>query len=231
MTEINDRLNALRLLGVTTCVSAGDDGAGDLVSDGKAHVDFPASSPYVLAVGGTMVKNSGGALKEVTWNDPPGQRYIGNKPTNGGSTGGGVSTVFARPTWQNVSVASLNGGSFDGRVVPDVAAVAGSPFYDLFFAGNPSPNGGTSAAAPVWASLITRINAALPNAKQQRFVTPLLYQNSASGPPVGSVASVDITSGNNVSTPDPGKGYSAKAGYDAVTGWGVPDGVKLLQNL
>ena len=62
-------------------------------------------------------------------------------------------------------------------------------------------------------------------------MTPLLYQNSASGPPVGSVASVDVTSGNNVSTPDPGKGYSAKAGYDAVTGWGVPDGVKLLQNL
>ena len=145
VTAINDRLNALRLLGVTTCVSSGDDGAGDLVPDGKAHVDFPASSPYVLAVGGTMIKNSGGTLKEVTWNDPPGQRYIGNQPTNGGSTGGGVSTVFARPTWQNVSVASLNGGTFDGRVVPDVAAVAGSPFYDLFFAGNPAPNGGTSA--------------------------------------------------------------------------------------
>lgn len=229
--EINDRLNALRLLGVTTCVSAGDDGAGDLVPDGKAHVDFPASSPYVLGVGGTMIKSSGSSPKEVTWNDPPGQRYIGNQSTGGGSTGGGVSTVFDRPTWQNVSVTSLNGGSIDGRVVPDVAALAGEPGYDLFFAGNPAPNGGTSAAAPVWASLIARIDAKLPAAKKQRFVTPLLYQNSAGGSSVGAVASNDITSGNNISKPDPGKGYSAKAGFDAVTGWGIPDGVKLLNNL
>jgi len=231
VTEINDRLNALRLLGVTTCVSSGDDGAGDLVPDKKAHVDFPASSPFVLSVGGTMLDNSGGAVNEVTWNNPPGQRYIGNRPTNGGSTGGGVSTVFDRPDWQNVSVASLNKGSIDGRVVPDVAALAGPPGYDLFFDGKPAPNGGTSAATPVWASLIARINAALPAEKRQRFVTPLLYQNSSNGSPVGQVASVDITSGNNRSSPDPGKGYSAKVGYDAVTGWGVPDGVKLLANL
>jgi kumamolisin len=212
-------------------VSSGDDGAGDLVSDQKAHVDFPASSPFVLAVGGTMLKSSGGAVKEVTWNDPPGQRYIGNKPTGGGSTGGGVSTVFPRPNWQNVSVKSLNAGSIDGRVVPDVAALAGSPLYDLFFAGKSAPNGGTSASAPVWASLVARVNSVLPAAKRQRFVTPLLYQDSGSGDPVGEMASVDITVGNNISSPDPGKGYSAAKGYDAVSGWGVPDGVKLLAAL
>jgi kumamolisin len=231
ITEINGRLNALRLLGVTTCVSSGDDGAGDLLSDHNAHVDFPASSPFVLSVGGTMLKNSGGLLKEVAWNDPPGQRYIGNKPTGGGSVGGGVSTVFNRPTWQSISVTSLNSGSIDGRVVPDVAALAGSPLYDLFFASNPAPNGGTSASAPVWASLVARVNAALPSTQQQRFTTPLLYQNSGTGDPIGKVVSVDITSGNNVSSPDPGNGYSATAGYDAVTGWGVPDGVKLLNAL
>jgi kumamolisin len=75
------------------------------------------------------------------------------------------------------------------------------------------------------------MNAKLPAAKKQRFVTPLLYQNSAGGPPVGAVASIDITSGNNISKPDPGKGYSAKAGFDAVTGWGIPDGATLLKNL
>jgi kumamolisin len=229
--EINGRLNALRLLGVTTCLSSGDDGAGDGVADHKAHVDFPASSPFVLAVGGTMLKNSGGTLKEVAWNDPPGQRFIGDKPTGGGSSGGGVSTVFKRPAWQKVSVKSLNGGGIDGRVLPDVAAVAGEPSYDLFFAGRPAPNGGTSAAAPVWASLIARVNAALPAAKRQRFVTPLLYRNSGNGASVGEVASVDITLGNNISKPDPGRGYSATPGYDAVTGWGVPDGVKLLNAL
>jgi kumamolisin len=231
ITAINDRLNALRLLGVTTCISSGDDGAGDLVPDHKAHVDFPASSPFVLSVGGTMLTNSGGTPTEATWNEPPGQRFIGNTATGGGSSGGGVSTVFQRPTWQNVSVTSLNAGSIDGRVVPDVAALAGPPLYDLFFAGHPAPNGGTSASTPVWASLIARVNAALPPAKQQRFATPLLYQNSGNGAPVGKVASVDITSGNNISTPDPGRGYAAAPGYDAVTGWGVPDGVKLLNAL
>ena len=231
INAINDRLNALRLLGVTTCVSSGDDGAGDLVSDRKAHVDFPASSPFVLAVGGTMLKKSGATVKEVTWNDPPGQRYIGNNPTGGGSSGGGKSVVFRRPSWQKVSITSLNSGSIDGRVIPDVAALAGSPFYDLIFTGQSSPNGGTSASAPVWASLIARVNAALPPAKQQQFLTPLLYAKAANGKPVGQVSSVDITTGNNKSSPDPGRGYSAKAGFDAVTGWGVPDGVKLLNAL
>jgi kumamolisin len=82
----------------------------------------------------------------------------------------------------------------------------------------------------VWASLIARVNAGLQVAKQQRFLTPLLYQ-TASSSMVGKLVTTDITSGNNVSSPDPGKGYSATSGYDAVTGWGVPDGVKLLNTL
>jgi kumamolisin len=59
-------------------------------------------------------------------------------------------------------------------VVPDVAALAGQPLYDLIFRGDAQPNGGTSASAPLWAALIARINALLPRAKQQRFLTPLL---------------------------------------------------------
>jgi len=224
---INDRLNAARLLGITTCISSGDDGSGDQIDDGAAHTDFPSCSPSVLSVGGTMLKRSGTTVKEVVWWETPGRRTM----NGGGSTGGGVSTAFNRPAWQTVSVTSLNSGSIDGRIMPDVAALAGPPLYDLVFAGSPQPNGGTSASAPLWAALIARINAKLPAGKQQRFLTPLLYKNGGNGQPVGKATSRDITSGNNASFPQPGAGYKAGSGFDAVTGWGVPDGVKLLNAL
>jgi kumamolisin len=224
---INDRLNAARLLGITTCISSGDDGSGDQIDDGASHTDFPSCSPHVLSVGGTMLKRSGTTVKEVVWWESPGRRT----QNGGGSTGGGVSTTFDRPAWQTISVASLNSGSIDGRVIPDVAALAGPPLYDLVFAGSPQPNGGTSASAPLWAALIARINAKLPAAKHQRFVAPLLYKNGSNGQPVAKSASRDITSGNNASFPTPGAGYKAGSGFDAVTGWGVPDGVKLLNAL
>ena len=227
LTAINDRLNVARLLGITTCVAAGDDGSGDQIADGAGHVDFPSCSPYALGVGGTMLKRSGAKVSEVTWWETPGSR------TNdgGGATGGGVSTKFPRPSWQAVKVASINKGSFDGRVVPDVAALAGEPLYDLIFTGQDMPNGGTSASTPLWAALIARINAVLPTAKQQRFLTPLLYQKGSQGQIVGKAASRDVTAGNNASHPEPGKGYKAGVGFDAVSGWGVPDGGKLLSAL
>ena len=227
VSAINDGLNAARLLGITTCISSGDDGSGDQINDGKAHVDFPSVSPFALSVGGTMLTASGSTVNEVTWWESPGRR-TGN---GGGSTGGGVSTIFPRPSWQNVKVKSLNKGSIDGRVMPDVSALAGEPLYDLIFVGQPQPNGGTSASAPLWAALLARVNAKLPASKQQRFVTPLLYKNTPGGQAVGGTASRDISTGNNASHPQPGKGYHAKAGFDAVTGWGVPDGAKLLSAL
>jgi kumamolisin len=223
---IDNRLNAARLLGITTCIASGDDGSGDEETDGRAHVDFPGSSPNVLCVGGTMLKKSKTKVSEVVWWDTPGTRSGG-----GGATGGGVSVIYQRPGWQAVKVKSLNPKSIDGRVVPDIAALAGEPFYDLIFTGQDSPNGGTSASAPLWAALIARVNAQLPAAKQQRFLTPLLYGNAANGKPVGKAVTRDITSGNNASHPDPGKGYHAAAGFDAVSGWGVPDGGKLLSAL
>ena len=224
---IDNRLNTARLLGITVCISSGDDGSGDQIDDGKGHVDFPSCSPNSLSIGGTMLTKSGSAVKEVTWWDSPGRR------TNdgGGATGGGVSIFFPRPAWQNVKVKSINSKSIDGRVMPDVAALAGDPMYDLIIVGHPQTNGGTSASTPLWASLIARINAQLPTAKQQRFLTPLLYQDAGTGQTVGKASSRDITSGNNTSSPEPGKGYKAGPGYDAVTGWGVPDGVKLLAAL
>jgi kumamolisin len=210
------------MVGVTVCAAAGDDGSGDQMQDGHAHVNFPASCPFVLSVGGTML--NGTPPREVVWWESPGSRAGG-----GGSTGGGVSTVFSRPAWQTVHVASLNPGSIDGRVIPDVAALAGPPFYDLIFQGQDSPNGGTSAATPLWAALLARIAAGRPAASQLSFLTPLLYGTAQNGQPVGQAGCTDITSGNNTS---PGvQGYAARPGFDAVSGWGTPVGTRLQQLL
>ena len=222
---INQRLSAAATLGITVCVAAGDDGTGDQVDDGRAHVDFPSSSPFVLAVGGTMLTGGGPDVVEEAWWVKPGYR----DGEGGGSTGGGVSTIFHRPRWQDVTVASLNADSIDGRVVPDVAALAGPPQYDLTLRGRHEVNGGTSASTPLWAAMIARVTAALDG--RQRFLTPLLYQPGPDGQPRGRIACRDVTAGQNASHPHPGKGYAAGAGYDAVTGWGAADGVALLEAL
>ncbi len=223
LQEINQRLEAAAHLGITICVAAGDDGSGDQVEDGHAHVNFPASSPFVLSVGGTML----GEEREVVWWETPGRRT----QQGGGSTGGGVSKVFPRPSWQNVKVESLNKGSIDGRVVPDVAALAGQPFYQLVIPGEEQFNGGTSAATPLWAALLTRIMASGKPTQRPAFIPLLLYENGPGGQPRGQVGCTDITEGNNASHPQPGVGYQADDGYDAVSGWGTPNGQQLLAAL
>jgi kumamolisin len=173
-----------------------------------------------------MITATASGEVEETWWVEPGSR----DGQGGGSTGGGVSVEFQRPSWQDVSIPSVNPGAFDGRVMPDVAALAGPPFYDLTLFGEDAPNGGTSASAPLWASLVARVDAGVPSGDRQRFLTPLLYQAGRDGQPRGRSACRDVTLGQNVSTP-PGVGYRAGPGYDAVTGWGTPDGVALLQSL
>ena len=78
----------------------------------------------------------------------------------------------------------------------------------------------------LWASLIELIDETLPGGKQQRFCPPLFYKA-----PVDKDGFTDITSGNNASVPDPGVGYNAGQGFDAVTGWGAPNGKRLLEAL
>src|SRR5262249_37480335 len=140
---------------------------------------------------------------EQVWWESPGKR------TNrgGGSTGGGISALFRRPKWQDVRIASLNNDGFDGRVVPDVAALAGPPGYGTIFRGKTSYGAGTSASAPLWAALIARVYALLLPEKRQRFLTPLLYQKRQ-GMPLGTIVCQDINIGHNRSTP-PGVGYQA----------------------
>jgi kumamolisin len=224
---INERLHVAAALGITICASAGDDGSSDEQDDGRAHCAFPASSPFVLAVGGTQMEHREGQLIERVWHKKPGRRTP-NRKRRSGATGGGVSARFPRPKWQDVRVKSLNKGSIDGRVVPDVTALSGPPWYAMVLDGKWTTGGGTSASAPLWAALIARINALLPTQKRQRFLTPWLYKMSRVGEPVGKHVCHDITIGHNASIPHPGKGYAAGDGFDAASGWGAPIGTSLL---
>ena len=228
MTQVNETLKEAALLGITVCVAAGDDGSSDAISDGHAHADFPSSSPYVLAVGGTTIPVKGGTQPDICWKEGDGLRA-----DQGGSTGGGVSAVFPRPNWQEgVTIKSVNPGAIVGRCVPDIAANAdwnASP-YLLVVDGGAQPNGGTSAATPLWASLVTLINGARGAGKRIGYLTPLLYQTTSGGvggPTIGQAGCTDVVSGNNVT--DKIGGYSATPAYDAVSGWGTPNGAELLK--
>ena len=224
ITEINESLKEAAYLGVTVCVAAGDDGSSDAVADGQAHVDFPGSSPYVLSIGGTTIRRRGSAAPDIVWKQGDGLRAH-----NGGSTGGGVS-MLRRPAWQSgINVKSVNPGHRKGRCVPDIAANADwieSP-YLLVVDGKPQPNGGTSAASPLMAALVTRLNAKRSRAKRLGYLTPLLYQRAhgSRGQTIGQAGCNDVVSGNN--TTAKAGGYRAALGYDAASGWGTPNGRKL----
>jgi kumamolisin len=197
------------LLGVTVCCASGDDGSTDNVTDGAAHVDFPASSPNVLACGGTRLESSGGKIsKEVVWNTGAGN----------GASGGGVSDHFPLPAYQagaKVPV-SVNPAHFKGRGVPDIAGDADpATGYQIHVDGKDGVFGGTSAVAPLWAALIALINEQL--GKHVGFLNTTLYAKGASG-------LHDITSGTNGA-------YQAAAGWDACTGLGSPSGQALLTAL
>ncbi len=228
MAQMNESLTDAVALHVTVCVATGDDGSSDGVQDGRAHVDFPSSSPMVLAVGGTTIPAAG---PDVAW-----KQGDGLTADQGGSTGGGVSAVFSRPSWQGgLHIASVNPGAIVGRCTPDIAANAdwaASP-YLLVVDGQAQPSGGTSAACPLIAALITLINAQRVRGGKPRigYLTPLLYQDpdGGGGAPLGARVCTDVTSGGNATAA--AGGYSAGPGYDAVCGWGTPDGAVLAAAL
>ncbi|HKN07161.1 MAG TPA: S53 family peptidase [Thermoplasmata archaeon] len=196
-------------MGVSVLVAAGDNGASDGVSSGALNVDFPASSPFATACGGTRLLLKGGKIEsEVVWNE----LAIGE-----GATGGGVSTAFPLPSFQlSANVPKAQNG-FVGRGVPDVAGDADpASGYSVRVDGTDTVIGGTSAVAPLWAALLARINQSL--GVPAGYVNPLLYSS------VGAATFHDVTSGNN-------DGFSAGPGWDPCTGWGTPDGSRLLQVL
>jgi kumamolisin len=208
--QARDALNAAcedaATMGVSVVVAAGDNGASDGVSGGPLTVDFPASSAFVLGCGGTRLLLSGGAIQsEVVWNE----LAIGE-----GATGGGVSEAFPLPSFQSAAKVPPAPNGFVGRGVPDVAGDADpATGYSVLVDGSGTVIGGTSAVAPLWAALLARVNQSL--GVSVGYLNPLLYS-----PPAASTFH-DITTGNN-------DGYSAAPGWDPCTGWGSPDGSRLL---
>jgi kumamolisin len=211
-TAMDEEFQAAAAMGVTVCVAAGDDGSTDGVDDGLNHVDFPASSPNVLACGGTELVASGSNISsETVWNE---------LASNEGATGGGISDVFPLPTWQNGAGVppSANAGKHVGRGVPDVSGDADpNTGYDTLVDGESGVIGGTSAVAPLWAGLIALLNQS--NNKPAGLINPLLYQNAATAADFN-----DVTSGNNGA-------YKAGTGWDACTGLGSPRGTQVAAAL
>jgi kumamolisin len=197
-------------LGITICAAAGDHGSSDTDPPGKrANVDFPASSPHVLACGGTHLEAKNGAIvSESVWNSQ-----------DGWATGGGVSEIFKLPDYQKKSGVpkSANSGGKVGRGVPDVAGNGDSETgYKVLVDGTSSVVGGTSAVAPLWAGLVARLNQA--KGARLGFLHPKLY---ALAPGKGFR---DIVQGDNGA-------YKAKVGWDPCTGLGSPDGEALKKAL
>ena len=209
--KVNEAFNAAALRGITICCASGDDGSRDQAGDGRAHADFPASSPYVVGCGGTqLIITPSGHPWETVWNNGPGS-----------ASGGGVSKVFPLPSWQrHVGVPpSVNPGHHVGRGIPDVCGVA-DPETGVVIITLDGQHlaviGGTSATAPMWAALIARLNQAL--GAPVGFLNPMLYGAFAHG------VLRDVIHGNNGA-------YAARWGWDACTGLGSPDGVNLLAAL
>ncbi|QDV41380.1 Pseudomonalisin precursor [Stieleria neptunia] len=206
------------LMGISICAASGDAGSASRDFDvirtrpTSPHVNFPASSPYVLACGGTEIETADGKIvSECAWNDLDQCRL---------ATAGGRSRKFERPDYQRdlkLPAMPSQHSDFDGRGLPDVAANASlASGYHTLLGGRWDYSGGTSAAAPLWAALIARINQGL--GRRVGFIHPILYRLA------GTDAFRDITEGSN--------GYfKSGIGWDACTGHGVPVGRALFEGV
>jgi kumamolisin len=205
LAAMNTAFRDAALLNVTVLAAAGDNLATDGVTDNRAHTDFPASSPFVIGCGGTVIDTSGGAImSEKVWNH------------SGTGTGGGISDKFPMPAYQaNANIPKSVNDHQVRRGVPDIAGDA-DPLsgFSVVVGGMRGTIGGTSAVAPLFAGFFALVNAAF--GRPAGFALPLLYGSTAAFRPV--------VSGNNR---DGGIGYDAGPGWNACTGLGVPDGAKL----
>ena len=214
INAIEQQLQLAALFGITVCCSSGDRGVFE--ADNRPYtVPFPASSPHVLACGGTSLAVApNGAAREIVWNE---------SRASGVASGGGISALFDLPPFQARHRVPPRFGTAGktGRGIPDVAANASSATGYLIWAdGAKMSLGGTSAATPLWAGLIACLNEAL--GRRVGYLTPLLYSRHA--PRAGAL--LDIRTGNNQLLGR--QGYRARRGWDPCTGLGSPHGTKLL---
>jgi subtilase family serine protease len=222
-------------------VAAGDYGSTDCYEEEGIHdkslaVDFPGSDPFATDVGGTRMEDpTATPPTEYLWNDSP----------KWGAGGGGISEHFPMPSYQRQAAPALgvlndlSTGDTCGfahcRQVPDVAADAsGETGYVVFSEGVWWENGGTSAAAPLWAALATLVNAS-PACQGHSigFANPALYAVAGSA---YAANFRDITSAKPGGMPttnrfDATEPFPAKAGYDMASGLGTPNGFELGASL
>jgi subtilase family serine protease len=214
--------------GISVLASSGDAGSSACIGrngplDFRA-VNFPASSPYVTAVGGTnfVLNGANRIVSQRAWNDAPEDLSAG---------GGGSSSLFGRPRYQKGIVHQGR------RAVPDVSMLADVlPGYDIYCTarecqqvggGSPwIPVGGTSAAAPLFAGGLSLVDQALREHGRQNLgvANPLLYRLDRRRSTRGAFR--DIRIGNNDLGPYLGHGRplgccSAGRGYDRVSGLGT----------
>ncbi len=186
--------------GIPVTVSAGDSGYNDALG-GYAAPNWPATSPNVIAVGGTNLTKASNSRgwKETVWDD----------------SGSGCSLYEAKPSWQFDTACSK-------RTDNDVSAVA-SPetpvsVYNTPYAGGWTNVGGTSASAPLVAGIEAHAESTVKSAGAEAF-----YKHPG--------MLFDVTAGRNgTCTPPAEDAYlcAARAGYDGPTGWGTPDAVPHL---
>lgn len=204
--------------GQTIYAAAGDSGAFDNYPQNSSRalaVDDPASQPYIAGVGGTSLRvnsTTGAYASETVWNNG-----VGN-----GAGGGGVSSIWPIPLWQR-NVPTVYSTTY--RNVPDIALNADTNTgYSIYFDGEWTIFGGTSCAAPLWASFTALVNQRLTSDRKPvlGFVNPTIYGIGTS--PSFSTDFYDILSGNNLF-------YNARGGYDNATGWGSFNGSNLFAAL
>ncbi|HYI01148.1 S53 family peptidase [Hyalangium sp.] len=233
------------LLGITLCAASGDTGSlvpfrcDDTPSEGTfvPITYFPAASPFVLGCGGTqLAAGQNLPTNERVWNQLGEVLLLGSGPfsfpTVGGSSGGGVSFLNGPVSYQEGyavpknTVATWTHGVYEviqrqqGRGVPDVAAYASPiPGYAIVLGGGPATGGGTSAAAPMWAALLTRVNAEL--GRRVGFLHPSLYRYQLERKKLCTT----IKHGTN------GAYHASEALWNACTGLGTPNGKELVRAL
>ena len=207
---------------ILTLAASGDSGFDDEGDSfgGGGGANFPASSPYVVAVGGTTLKVSGGQYSEVAWNDGSGQ--IGFFGGAGAAGGSGCSREFPRPAWQMAS--GFDFGSCTMRASVDLSAAAqfapsarggGIAAYDADGGGWNAVEG-TSAATPLTAAIMVRLGLAGKDDHE-------LFYNNASD-------FNDVTSGSNDNNGlCQGVMCTSGKGWDGPTGLGTPNATQLAQ--
>jgi hypothetical protein len=206
--------------GMSVLAASGDTGSeGCERANGGTQLGVldPASQPYVTSVGGTDLTAAGPPPAETVWNETAAQE---------GAGGGGVSSVWRMPSWQrgpgvisqyssSIPCEALTG--YRCREVPDVSASADPAHgYVIYYGGNWTVYGGTSAAAPLWTALAADTGSLTSPPTRLGFLNPLLYSEAA-----GTLN--DVTSGNNDYTQTHNGLYPATSGYDLATGLGTPN--------